>query len=156
MSKILIALLVISVILEGTITSLPLVLISLIFISLHFSSEDTFLSAFLSGLFLDVLTVRSTGQTSVYFLLILLLVFLYKKKYESSSLLFTTIITFVAASIYFIIFPAPQAIVQVFIATCISGMLFSLDKRYSFQKHKTRGYLWSTVLHLVIQFVQKK
>lgn len=129
MQKILLAFLVFALLLEGTITSLPLVLLMLIFIATRFYHGNIFAIAFFAGLILDVMLVRHLGETSVYFLLILFLICMYERKYEISSPLFVTIITFVASCIYYFIFPVPQSFVQIVVATVLAFIGFSLVKQ---------------------------
>ena len=120
------SLLFIAIMLEGTFTSLPLVLITLILLSISMRKSDIFLVAFLASLVLDVFLVRATGITSIFFLCILLLIFLYDKKYDVTSLSFILIITALSCGFYLFIFPSPNIFLQVIISTLLAGGLYSL------------------------------
>ena len=87
-------LLLLALILEGTVTSLPLVLICLLCFAIIFRSPAIFFIAFISGLLLDLLTLHAVGGASIYFLFFLLLVFLYQRKYEIDSLPFVILSSF--------------------------------------------------------------
>jgi len=123
---ILVALLILSVFLEGTLTSLPLVLLSLILLTVLKRDRRVFGIAFLSGIFLDLLLVRSLGQTSVFFLIMVLFIFLYERKYEITSLLFVSMGTLISATLYFFVFPTPEGFVQIISVTLLAVVLFSL------------------------------
>lgn len=129
MKKFLVGLIVLSILMEGTVTSLPLVLMSLILLTVFTKSQDVFLIAFLSGVILDILLVRSVGESSVFFLVMLFIVFLYDRKFEIQSLFFVEIITLVGASLYLIIFPSPQIVYQVAAILMLSLCLFLLNKK---------------------------
>lgn len=126
---------------EGTITSLPLVLVVLILMSVGLKKADVFLIAFLSGLLLDVFLVRITGVTGIFFLSILLLIFLYNKKYETKSLFFVLLATALSVIFYLFIFPTPDIFLQVIISTLLAGGLFSLLGLFFLKKGTTHQAL---------------
>lgn len=125
MQKILLICLVLAILLEGTLTSLPLVIMLLLIIGTQMRSNDVFFVGFFSGLLLDVLLVRPLGETSVYFLVVLFLLFLYDRKYEVSSPLFVTLVTFIASSIYVLIFPVPGSFFQIVVVTLMAFLGYS-------------------------------
>jgi len=124
MQKILIALVVVSLILEGSITSLPLVLLSLLIFRIAVSDNSGFLMAFLSGIILDIFLVRPVGQSSIYFLIILFLIGMYEKKFEVNSLLFIMLATFTTSLVYFLVFTSPSILIQTIFMTFLSGFLY--------------------------------
>ncbi len=136
MQKILFVGIIIALILEGTLTSLPLVLMMLLITATKIKSSDGFFLAFSAGFILDVLLLRPLGETSVYFLIVLLLLVLYERKYEVASVLFVTIATFIVSSIYYLIFPVPQSILQVIMITLLSFVTFSLIEQISKRRVK--------------------
>ncbi|CAN5154789.1 hypothetical protein BH09PAT1_BH09PAT1_2120 [soil metagenome] len=137
MQKLLIGFLIIALVVEGTITSLPLVLLMLLICTTQLKTTDVFLSAFLAGVILDVLLVRPLGQTSFYFLMALFLIFMYERKYEITSPIFITIATFFLSLIYFIIFPVPQSFSQIICVTILAFLGFNLVQRVNKRKIKT-------------------
>ena len=124
MQKLLIGLVVIALILEGSLTSLPLVLLSLLLFRVIMKGNNGFLLAFLAGIILDVFLLRPLGQTSVYFLVVLFIIGMYEKKFEVNSLPFLALATFVTAYLYLIIFPAPASIIQAVSITFLAGFLY--------------------------------
>lgn len=134
MQYLLYLLLSIAILLEGSITSLPLVLSILLVLAVNLRKQDVFVVAFLAGFLLDVLLVRPVGVTSIFFLCILLLVFLYEKKYEIKSLFFVILFTGLSSAVYLMIFHSPDFFLQVVISTLIAGGLFSLLRALSQKK----------------------
>lgn len=72
--------LIIAVFVEGAVLFLPITLLLLIMLSFFWQNQKALVLAFTSGIILDILQVRTVGQTSTIFLLILLTLLLYKKK----------------------------------------------------------------------------
>lgn len=124
MQKLLVGLVILALILEGTITSMPLVLLSLLLFRIATKGSDGFLLAFLAGIVLDVLLVRPLGQTSVFFLIVLFLIGMYEKKFEVNSLPFITAATFITSLIYLLIFPVPASFIQTISMTVLAGFLY--------------------------------
>jgi len=124
MHKLLIGLVVIALVLEGTLTSLPLVLLSLLLFRVVVRGNNGFLLAFLAGIILDIFLVRQPGQTSVYFLVVLFVIGMYEKKFEVNSLPFISLATLVTASVYLVIFPAPGSFIQAISITFLAGFLY--------------------------------
>lgn len=139
MTKILFGLLIVSLILEGTITTMPLVLMSLMLLTIHLKHQDMFFYAFISGVILDVFLVRQIGVSSVFFLISLLLIFLYDRKYELQTPFFVTLITFFSTMMYFIIFPSPQMLVISVTTTLLSLFIFHLMR--VFQPNVKKSYI---------------
>lgn len=137
MPKVLLLLVLIAVILEGTILSLPLVAMSLLLLTVQFKTADVFIVAFFSGLALDVLLVRQIGETSVVFLILLLFVFLYDRKYEVRSLLFVTLGTAIAIGVYLIIFPSSDRMVQILLTTLLGASIFTIIRRLDTKPKQT-------------------
>lgn len=71
--------------LQVSVTTIPLVLLFLIVWYCVSQSERVFLAAAISGIFLDVSLVYPVGLTSLFFLFVLFLVFLYQRKFELLS-----------------------------------------------------------------------
>lgn len=89
---------------QGSITTLPLLLIVLLLLYIFYRHEIVFLLAFISGVILDSLLVRSVGQSSIFFLSFLFLVFLYQRKFEISSYYFIFFSLFGGSCFYFFLF----------------------------------------------------
>jgi rod shape-determining protein MreD len=77
--------LIISLLLEGTVTTLPLVLIVLLCLTIQRRDASIFPLAFFAGIFLDILTVHIIGVSSIFFTVMVFLILLYQRKYEINS-----------------------------------------------------------------------
>jgi len=75
-------LIIISVFLEGTVTTLPLTLVCLLCLTIYKREGIVFLIAFLAGLLLDILRVNMVGESSLFFVVFVFLILLYQRKYE--------------------------------------------------------------------------
>ena len=73
----LLILLIIALILEGTLTALPLVFICLLCLTILMRDQRIFFIAFITGIFLDAFSLRPLGETSIFFLFVVFLIFLY-------------------------------------------------------------------------------
>lgn len=123
-----IILLFIAILLEGTVTTLPLVLVTLILYSVSSKKVDIFFFAFIAGLLLDVFLVRGTGLTSIFYLCVLLLISLYERKYEIKSPLFVFLVTGLATALYLFIFSRHNIFLQSSISMLLAGGIFRLSK----------------------------
>lgn len=121
----LLILLSVSILLEGTMTTLPFVLIVLLISGIARRSTMVFSLAFFAGLILDLLTVRLLGSTALFFLLFLFLIFLYQKKYEINSYPFVLVSSFAGAILYLNFFDYNSVFVQAGISSVIALILFS-------------------------------
>jgi len=120
----LIFLLLFSIILEGTITALPLVLICLICMTIVLRDSSIFLLAFLAGILLDAFALRSLGGTSIFLLFMVFLILLYQRKYEINTYPFVLIASFVGSFLYLRIFGYNEALLFAFVSTVVAVLLF--------------------------------
>src|SRR5579859_116016 len=97
-------LLIIATFLEGTVTTLPLVLICLLCLTIFFRNLYLFIAAFFVGILLDAFALRELGETSIFFLLLIFLILLYQRKYEINSYPFVLIASFVGSLLYLLLF----------------------------------------------------
>lgn len=117
------------IIIESSITTMPWVLMFLIFFAVFVRSEVVFVMAFMSGVFIDILTLRPIGITSIFFLVILFLILLYERKFEIGTVYFVTIATFISSLLYFIVFPSSNIFSQIAICVILSFAFYILVKR---------------------------
>jgi len=122
-------LLIFSVLLEGTVTTLPLVLISLLCFTLRKRSDSIFPIAFGAGLLLDLLRVRVLGLSSLFFILFLFLVLLYQRKYEINSYPFVAVSAFLGSLGFLGIFGGENSLMQSLISALLAVILFSGMKK---------------------------
>ena len=137
----LVALLIVSVLLEGVITTLLLKLLCLICFTIIKRDTSVFLLAFASGLIIDGFRVQQAGATSIFSLCFLLFILLYKKKYEIYSAPFVLIATFFGSFLFLLTFGLENILQQSFIAALVALILFSgirvfLDTKLTKQKEK--------------------
>jgi len=131
-------LLVITIFLEGTVTALPLVFVSLLCLTILLRNPFMFFVAFLSGIFLDVFAVRTVGQTSIFFLIAVLLIFLYQRKYEINSYPFVTFASFIGSFFYLFVFGYPAAVWQA-VGSSIFALLLFIIIRFAYGTPQKTG-----------------
>lgn len=121
---------IISLVLESTLTTIPLVFIVLFSATILFESTTLLLLGFVCGLLLDTLTFHPIGESSLFFLLILTIAFLYGRKFEIKSLLFVGIISLIGSFLYLWIFGGMYIFPESIIAAIMGIGLFSLFQSY--------------------------
>ena len=119
-----------SVFLESSATTLPLVFVTLLCLAVLVRKEWIFAIAFIAGVFLDALSFRVLGQTSLYFILYIFLVFLYERKFEISTKYFIIIASFLGSFGFLIIFSYENAILQSLMSSIIGVLIFSILSRF--------------------------
>lgn len=124
------------VLLEGTITTIPVSLVVLILIAIKAERTTGLGIAFTSGIFLDLLRVRVVGQTSLLLVTFLFFIFLYERKYEINTLPFVVVATFAGSMIYGLLFQLPLIVISSFITVVIAVFGFFLLTRFSGKKEK--------------------
>jgi cell shape-determining protein MreD len=117
-------LLVISVFLEGTVFMVPLVLICLLCLAILKKDSVVYLVGFFSGIFLDILTVQTVGQRSIFFIVFIFLILLYQRKYEINSYPFVAASGFFGSLIYSFIFGYSHFFWWSLISCLIASILF--------------------------------
>lgn len=75
---------------------LPVTFLFLFLWSQFASRSEALFSAFIGGLFFDILLLRPIGTTSLLFLVLLFVGFLYQRKFQTENPLFVTILAFVS------------------------------------------------------------
>ncbi len=116
--------------LEGTVISLPLSLISLIFLSTTKKHLSVFYLAIISGLILDLITLRPLGTTAIFYVLFLFLLFLYERKYETSTLPFILVAVFVGVISYSVIFNIAHLVLQIILSMLILTIINTLSAKH--------------------------
>ena len=118
-------LLIIFIFLEGTVTTVPLVLSYLLCLTILKRDAVVFPIAFGAGLLLDLLTARTLGLSSLVLILFVFLILLYQRKYEIDSYLFVFSASFVGSSIFLLFFGYGGWFVSSLINSIIAGILFT-------------------------------
>jgi len=129
-------LIIISISLEGTVTTLPITMVFLLCLSLIRRDWTVFPIAFFAGLLLDLLRVQTVGVSSLFFMIFTFLILLYQRKYEINSYPFVVVATFLGSIIYFFIFGLKHFIIQSILISIIAALLFAIIK-FFFTKNKS-------------------
>lgn len=90
--------------LELVLTSVPLIFIMLLNLFIFSKKEWVFILAFITGIFFDILSLRSLGYTSMFYISSLFLVSLYERKFETSTIYFIFIMSVILSAVYLILF----------------------------------------------------
>jgi len=124
-----------SLFLESSVTTLPLVFLTLLCLAVLTREEWIFVIAFIAGVLLDALSFRVLGQSSLYFLLFIFLVFLYERKFEISTKYFVLLASFVGSFGYLLLFTYGNLIIIQAIASAIIGtIIFSFFRKFKERK----------------------
>ena len=121
--------LVFALILESSITTLPLVLIVLLVFTLIYKKNSIFLFAFLFGIIFDILSFRTIGLSSIFLSVILFFVLIYQSKFEIATNNFVLISSFFG-SLGFLIFLGynNNVILQAVVGSFLGLVLFRFFK----------------------------
>ncbi len=119
-----------SVFLESSVTTLPLVFVTLLCLAVLVRKEWIFAIAFIAGMVLDALSFRVLGQSSLYFSVYIFLVFLYQKKFEIATKYFIFIASFLGSFGFLLLFSYGNAVLQSLISSIIGVLMFSIFSRF--------------------------
>jgi hypothetical protein len=119
-------LLIFSIFFEGALTALPLVLITLICLTIQMKNSGVFWIAFFAGIFLDAFALRPIGGTSIFLLFFVFLMLQYQRKYEINSYPFVFISSFVGSLLFLVLFGYDSVIVRASESTIIAVVLFGI------------------------------
>jgi cell shape-determining protein MreD len=126
----LLPLLIIAILFEGTITTLPLVLICLLCLTIRKRDGSIFPIAFFAGLLVDVLRIQSLGGSSIFFLVFVLLILLYQRKYEINSYPFVAVSSFLGSWIFLALFGYSGSFGQALVSAGIGLLLFRVSSKF--------------------------
>lgn len=122
-------LLILALILESSITTIPLVFLVLLALTVLLKDTIILPIAFLFGILLDVLSFQTLGISSILLITFLFLVLLYRKKFEIATNYFILGASFLGSLIILIILGNSHLIIFETIASSIIGLLiFKLFK----------------------------
>lgn len=130
--------------LEGSVTTIPLVLVLLLNCAIVTKKPWIFALAFFCGLFLDAQLLNPIGKTSLFYLIFLAIVFLYEKKFDTQTFPFVFIASYLGSFIYLFIYGSRFLLLESLISA-ILGMIFfwfliRADKIISGKKSMTLSY----------------
>ena len=119
-----------SLFLESSVTTLPLVFLALLCLAVLTRKEWVFVIAFIVGVLLDAFSFRALGQSSLYFIIYIFLVFLYERKFEISTKYFIFIASFLGSFGFLIIFSYNNLVLQSLVSSIIAVSVFSILSRF--------------------------
>lgn len=123
----LVLLFVISLTLQGSVTTIPLVLILLLNLFIATKKTSVFVIAFFCGLLLDAMLGNPLGETSIFYILFLAIIFLYERKFDIQTFPFVFISSFLGSFAYLILYNSRFILMQSFTSALISiGFFFLL------------------------------
>jgi cell shape-determining protein MreD len=126
MNALLLIVFFIAILLEGTVTNLPLVFISLVILTIAMRNLSLFLFAFIAGILLDAFALRPLGATSIFLLLCIFLMLLYQRKYEINSYPFVLLASFFGSLIYLLIFGYVNSLSLACASVVVALLLFAM------------------------------
>lgn len=127
-----------SFILEASVTTLPLVFLTLLCLAILVRKEWIFATAFVAGLVLDALSFRLLGQSSLYFIVYIFLVFLYQRKFEIATKYFIFASSFCGSLGFLLFFSYENALLQSLISSVIAVLIFTVLSKLKAQNSKLR------------------
>ena len=123
-----------AVLFVGTVTTFPLVLLLLLIFYILKRDLWIFFAAFIAGIFLDVISVKTLGESSIFFILFLLVIALYEGKFEIQTLPFVAIASFLGSLIYLFLFGYNFVLQQAIASAVLSAIFFKIIMRISKKK----------------------
>lgn len=118
---------IVAILVEATITPIPIVALVLLVFYIVKRSSQVFFPAFVSGIVLDIFSVRTLGLSSLFFIAFMFTVFLYERKFETQTITFVFFATFLGSLIYLKIFGYNNILFQSFINAIIGVLLFKFS-----------------------------
>lgn len=124
-------LLFLAILVESSITTIPIVLSIILILYIFTKSPWVFLAAFISGLFLDIFSVRTLGQTSLFLITFLFIITLYERKFEIATNYFVLFSSFFGSLIFLIIFGYNYAFPAALASSIFAFLTFRLSGVFS-------------------------
>lgn len=119
-------LLLLAALIQGTLLATPIVLSVLLVFLLIYERTWIFLMAFLSGIILDVISLRTIGATSLFFVIFLFIAIQYARKFETKTARFVLFSSFIGSLIFLFIFGYTSVLQQSVINSLIALLLFTV------------------------------
>jgi len=113
--------------LEAVVLPLPLTLVACIFLGIFYRKSWVFFIAIIAGVFLDSLTFRLLGMSSLFFLVTIGLIFLYGRKFETQHILFLVSATTVGSLMYLLLFSQFSFVIfwKIVLIDILAGFVFA-------------------------------
>ncbi len=120
----LIPLIAVSLLIETSFTTFPLLLVCLLCLGILRREAVVFPIAFFASIFFDISRIRPLGTTSLFFTAFLFLVFLYQRKYEINSYPFVWTASFIGSLIFLKISGYHNIFIQAILSSIVALFLF--------------------------------
>ncbi len=117
---------IIFVILEVSVTTIPLTLILLLNFAVASRKTQVFVFAFILGILIDIMLGNAVGQTSIFYIIFLSVVFLYDRKFDIQTFPFVFIASFLGSFLYLVIYDSRLLLPTSLTSALISIFLFRL------------------------------
>ncbi len=125
MKPLFLTLLIASVLLEGFLTTIPLVWVILLLGYVWFQ-KPFFFYAFMAGMALDLFAVNPLGFRSVLFIGMLLIVTLYERKFEIVTLPFILLASFSGSVVFLWIFNYNEILIPSLVGSLIGALFYRI------------------------------
>jgi rod shape-determining protein MreD len=123
--------LIFAILLEVSVTTLPLTLLIILFLAVMKQGNEVFLIAFLAGLALDIFGFGRLGFSSLYFTFIVFLVYLYQKKFEIETVHFMILFSFFGSLIYLFLEGTGNFVFQSIFSTFLVFISFMVFRKFN-------------------------
>ena len=127
-------LLLIALFLEISVSSLPLVLLVLIVLTIIYRSYTVFILAFIFGIMLDILTLKTVGISSLFLISLIFLILVYEKKFEIKTNYFVILASVLGSFFFLLFFGYNNIISQTLVSVIIGVLIFQVINRLNMQK----------------------
>src|SRR5476651_806229 len=122
--------LLLALVLEVSLTTLPLIFLVLLCLIVTFKKDWLFVLAFIFGLLFDLLAFKTLGITSAFLVLFLFLVLLYQSKFEITTGYFVAISSLLGSFLFLFLQGYTQMIIiQAILSSIIAVAMFEILKR---------------------------
>src|SRR5690348_4783444 len=117
-------LLILAAWIEATLLPVPFALLGLILLAGRNRKWWVFLLAIVVGVFLDSLTFRTLGISSLFFLLAIGAVFVYSRKFQTTHALFSVIFGSLVGGVYLLLFDFQEIVLLFVLTVLVATLLF--------------------------------
>lgn len=125
--------LLVSLILEASVTTLPLILLVLICLTVIYKDYSVFFRSLIFGIFLDIFTLKTIGQSSIFFITVMFLILMYQKKFEITTNYFVIFASFFACLSFLFVFGNGNIIAGSIVSVLIGLLMFIFLQKIKIQ-----------------------
>lgn len=125
---IIVLLFIIGVLLEGIVTTVPLVTVLLLVFYAIFRKKWVYPAAIILGIGLDFFAMRTIGISSVFFVLFLFLIIVYEQKFEIETIPFLFAASFLGSFAFLMLIAYKPFFLQVVISSFLTLVLYKVIK----------------------------